>query len=1281
MTSSSPFAANTNKLQVLPSPTTLLFAQSINNNVTINNMGNTTQNIRQTNIQNGTTILQQPMTSGIMTTPTSIVRVNQPQTLQQSSTALNQGQFVPQTFWTNNIQHTPQHQFTLQKQTQQSSGLQYTTVKNEPVTISGMQPQSSVIPTKFIAQPVVRQTVTSQQTTSASTTTYTESQINDFVSKCRTFLTTLLRLAEKQAPEKLPMVRSCIQELLDGTIDPESFTQRLHTLYKSQPHISLVPFFKYYIVYKSNDDSNRTELALPHMRQIVKNTFGRPITIELLERLQLPTSSNSNNNNTNNNVNTTNTIQVTNSNIVNQSFLNQQQHTTPVIQQPLYTTVQPQQKINILQQTPQQTFVASTPSLLSQQQQQQQQARTQINLTSIRPLVTSLSGTPNTNLFSGQQQVQPVTQMIIQQSDSLSQRSFLSSTTTLQQPQIITVNHQPIKTETIHTQPSPLTTISSIQPKTIIKTEDDISDDNNNSGINDTRHITHDDRLITTLNLRRRLHELAEKDKRMTSMIINDDAFALISNATQERLKYLIEQVKLIAQHRIDISMKNDPSYQQTSDVKGQIRFLEDLDKIEKQKKDKLEQEKIFRAAKSRSKTNDPEAVKLKQKAKEMQQAQFEEQRQKEANETALAAIGKPKKRKLEESTNHPHQANTSSNGPEQISPIQPSPSSGVNNPTNVYQKSRTTKRICRANLRDLLVIMERDKYLKRTTLLVRALNIMEAVIKDAKENENSVIENETDGLETACYRKCHGQFCLTPTENHFEYEISLDFSPFIDYLTNYSSIKYERIESLLKLDHSIDRVKNLILNKHITCMDLCLYYLKRVQMTNDYYKIIIELNPHVLSEAKELDEQVKDNKVNDKLLLFGCVAAIKGNIGVRDMYNDAGSYVLHENKMKDDAPIVKKLREQGCVILGRTNLSEWAYALSENIPSGFSAVGGQCLHPDDIHEDVSGSSSGSAAGIKLNLFTFSLGTETQGSLLSPAINVRNVCSLKPSLGTWPSKDIIPINYDQDSCGPMTRYIKDVELLHRIAAEIKDNDDNYNRLLRVGYLGQSQEGIVLLQTLAGQLPLTTLVNLNSDLSLAQPIASVLNPASSCSTTYLDFLCFALARDIRSYLSNHSSCYSHQTLSSIIEWNSSHSQYIPYGQSLFIRAIESPITQETYDEYKKTVQESFQSLINYLKSTYSLDCLVVIGNDDIFAGTTVCGIPRANLTLDYYDPEHQQINVVAVGFSHGDDLLLLRFLQRLEKANLQAGKIDTRTLFQKYVQYPIRSAYQNGCSIL
>jgi hypothetical protein len=234
--SSSPFS-NPNKLHVLPNSvsqnflqnsqsfvffqTTLVFTPtSSNNNFTI---GNSIQNIRQTNTPNGTFInQQQPISSGTITTPTSIVCLNQPMS--------TQNQYTSQTIWTNNssAQLSPKVQFS-------------SAVKNEPSTPGIQQQQSSILPTKLVAQPVVRQTVTAQQAPK-----FTDSQINDFVAKCRTFLTTLLKLAEKQAPEKLPMVKTCIQHLLDGTIDPESFTQRLHTLYKSQPHTSLVPFFKVY---------------------------------------------------------------------------------------------------------------------------------------------------------------------------------------------------------------------------------------------------------------------------------------------------------------------------------------------------------------------------------------------------------------------------------------------------------------------------------------------------------------------------------------------------------------------------------------------------------------------------------------------------------------------------------------------------------------------------------------------------------------------------------------------------------------------------------------------------------------------------------------------------------------------------------------------------------------------------------------------------------------------------------------------------------------------------
>ena len=175
----------------------------------------------------------------------------------------------------------------------------------------------------------------------------------------------------------------------------------------------------------------------------------------------------------------------------------------------------------------------------------------------------------------------------------------------------------------------------------------------------------------------------------------------------------------------------------------------------------------------------------------------------------------------------------------------------------------------------------------------------------------SSADENESGGFETACYRKCHGQFCLTPTENHFQHELRLDYSPFESSLATYPSATYDRINALLQHDHSIDRIKQLLLSKHITCVDLCLFYLQRVRTTNDYHKIVIELNSHLLVDAAELDARIKENRTHDGRL-FGCVAAVKGNISVRDMHNDAGAYVLHEKRMDKDAPIVRKLREEG---------------------------------------------------------------------------------------------------------------------------------------------------------------------------------------------------------------------------------------------------------------------------------------------------------------------------------------------------------------------------------
>ncbi|RWS19297.1 transcription initiation factor TFII-D subunit 4B-like protein, partial [Leptotrombidium deliense] len=140
-----------------------------------------------------------------------------------------------------------------------------------------------------------------------------------------------------------------------------------------------------------------------------------------------------------------------------------------------------------------------------------------------------------------------------------------------------------------------------------------------------------DENFLFTNPLQSRLNEIASK---FGLEEVSSDVVSLVSHAAQERLKNLVEKLGTIAEHRIE-NIKNDPRYEVTQDVRGQVKFLEELDRIEKKRHEEQEREILLRAAKSRSKLEDPEQLKLKQKAKEMQRAELEEVRQREANETA----------------------------------------------------------------------------------------------------------------------------------------------------------------------------------------------------------------------------------------------------------------------------------------------------------------------------------------------------------------------------------------------------------------------------------------------------------------------------------------------------------------------------------------------------------------------------------------------------------------------------------------------------------------------
>jgi transcription initiation factor TFIID subunit 4 len=179
------------------------------------------------------------------------------------------------------------------------------------------------------------------------------------------------------------------------------------------------------------------------------------------------------------------------------------------------------------------------------------------------------------------------------------------------------------------------------------------------------------------------------------------DVVALVSHATQERLKTLLEKLDVIAEHRLDI-VKSEGDYEVTQDVRGQIRFLGELDKIERKRHEEAERELLLRAAKSRTKTEDPEKEKLKAKAKELQRIEEDQQRYEKANNTALMAIGMPKKKmRFDEST---------------------SSSTSTFSPFGAKSASITSRpRTKRVHLRDLLFLMEQEKELKRSPLLWKA--------------------------------------------------------------------------------------------------------------------------------------------------------------------------------------------------------------------------------------------------------------------------------------------------------------------------------------------------------------------------------------------------------------------------------------------------------------------------------------------------------------------------------------------------------------------------------
>ena len=228
----------------------------------------------------------------------------------------------------------------------------------------------------------------------------------------------------------------------------------------------------------------------------------------------------------------------------------------------------------------------------------------------------------------------------------------------------------------------------------------------------------------------------------------------------------------------------------------------------------------------------------------------------------------------------------------------------------------------------------------------------------------------------------------------------------------------------------TITMLQTAMANGKINPKTITKMYLKRIEKidkSGPKLNAIIELNPDALAIAAQMDEERKAGKIRG--MMHGIPVLIKDNINTADkMQTTAGALALAGNIASEDAFIVKKLREAGAVILGKTNLSEWANFRSTRSCSGWSSRGGQTKNPYILDRSPSGSSSGSGSATSANLCVVAIGTETNGSIIAPS-SYNGLVGFKPTVGLLSRSGIIPISATQDTAGPMARTVTDAAIL------------------------------------------------------------------------------------------------------------------------------------------------------------------------------------------------------------------------------------------------------------
>ncbi len=382
--------------------------------------------------------------------------------------------------------------------------------------------------------------------------------------------------------------------------------------------------------------------------------------------------------------------------------------------------------------------------------------------------------------------------------------------------------------------------------------------------------------------------------------------------------------------------------------------------------------------------------------------------------------------------------------------------------------------------------------------------------------------------------------------------------------------------------------------------------YLARIRAVDVLINAVIEINPDALAIADALDAERAAGQVRGPL--HGIPILIKDNIDTHDkMQTTAGSLALVGSVAPRDAFIVERLRAAGAVLLGKTNLSEWANFRGVRSISGWSSRGGQTRNPYALDRSPSGSSSGSGAAVAANLCAAAIGTETDGSITSPA-HANGIVGIKPTLGLLSRSGIIPIAHSQDTAGPMARSVTDAALLlsaltgydprdPATAASAGNTQPDYAAGLTVDGLRGARIGVT--RNMAGS-DARVLALLEKAIALIKDLgAEVIDPADlpnfdKFGPSEIEVLLYEFKADLDAYLSTRSDARV-RSMADVVAFNEAHRDQVLqfFGQERMTAALKKgPLTQKRYlNALAKNHRLTRQQGIDAALAKHNLDALI------------------------------------------------------------------------------------------